>query len=79
MAGEDFRGLLTDTADDHDLVVVACPPVLDVAETRAVAAACTGAVLVASQRTSRRDSTVQAAQVLREAGARLLGVALRRS
>jgi len=79
LVAEDFRDLLADTADAHDLVVVACPPVLDVAETRAVTAACSATVLVASQRTSRRDSTVQAATVLREAGARLLGVALRRS
>ena len=79
LVAEAFRDLLADTADANDLVVVACPPVLDVAETRAVAAACTATVLVASQRTSRRDSTVQAARVLREAGARLLGVALRRS
>ena len=71
--------LLADTADGNDLVVVACPPVLDVAETRAVTVACTATVLLASRRTSRRDSTVQAANVLREAGARLLGVALRRS
>lgn len=79
LVAEAFRDLLADTADANDLVVVACPPVLDVAETRAVTAACTATVLVASQRTSRRDSTVQAAKVLREAGARLLGVALRRS
>ena len=76
---KDFRPLLADTAAANDLVVVACPPVLDVAETRAVTAACTATVLVASRRTSRRDSTVQAASVLRAAGARLLGVALRRS
>ena len=79
LVAEAFRDLLADTADANDLVVVVCPPVLDVAEARAVAAACTATVLVASERTSRRDSTVQAARVLREAGARLLGVALRRS
>ena len=79
LVAESFQQLLADTADANDLVVVACPPVLDVAETRAVTAACTATVLLASQRTSRRDSTVQAARVLREAGARLLGVALRRS
>ena len=79
LAAEAFRDLLADTADANDLVVVACPPVLDVAETRAVTGSCTATVLLASRRTSRRDSTVQAARVLREAGARLLGVALRRS
>ena len=79
LVAEDFQRLLADTAAANDLVVVACPPVLDVAETRAVTAACTATVLLASRRTSRRDSTVQAARVLREAGARLLGVALRRS
>lgn len=79
LVAEAFPVLLADTADANDLVVVACPAVLDVAETRAVTAACTATVLLASQRTSRRDSTVQAARVLREAGARLLGVALRRS
>ena len=79
LVAEDFRRLLADTAAANDLVVVACPPVLDLAETRAVSAACTATVLLASRRTSRRDSTVQAARVLRAAGARLLGVALRRS
>ena len=79
LVGEDFRRTLAETAAANDLVVVACPPVLDVAETRAVTAACTATVLVASQRTSRRDSTIQAAEVLRAAGARILGVALRRS
>ena len=79
LVAEEFQRLLADTADGNDLVVVACPPVLDVAETRAVTASCTATVLLASRRTSRRDSTVQAASVLREAGARLLGVALRRS
>ena len=79
LVSEDFRCTLAETAAGNDLVVVACPPVLDVAETRAVTAACTATVLVASQRTSRRDSTIQAAEVLRAAGARILGVALRRS
>ena len=79
LVSEDFQRLLADTAAANDLVVVACPPVLDVAETRAVTAACTATVLVASQRTSRRDSTVRATKVLRAAGARLLGVALRAS
>ena len=79
LVGEVFRRTLAETAAANDLVVVACPSVLDVAETRAVTAACTATVLVASQRTSRRDSTVQAAKVLRAAGARILGVALRRS
>ena len=79
LVGEDFRRTLAATAAGNDLVVVACPPVLDVAETRAVTAACTVTVLVASQRTSRRDATIQAAEVLRAAGARILGVALRRS
>ena len=79
LLAEDFRRSLADTAAANDLVVVACPPVLDMVETRAVTAACTATVLVASQRTSRRDCTVQAAEVLRAAGAQILGVALRRS
>ena len=48
LVAEDFQRLLADTAAANDLVVVACPPVLDVAETRAVTAACTATVLVAS-------------------------------
>ncbi len=79
LAGQEFQRILADAASANDLVVVACPPVLDVAETRAIAATCTGTVLVASQRTSRRDDAVQAAEVLRAAGARIFGVVLRRS
>lgn len=79
LVGKEFQRLLADAAGANDLVVVACPPVLDVAETRAVAARCTGTVLVASRRTSRRDDTVQAANMLRATGARILGVVLRQS
>ena len=79
LVGAEFQRILADAASANDLVVVACPPVLDIAETRAITAKCTGTVLVASQRTSRRDDAVQAAEVLRAAGARILGVVLRRS
>jgi len=79
LVSEAFHRCLVDTAAANDLVVVACPPILDVAETRAIAVLCTGTLMVASERTSSRDDTVEAATILRVAGARILGVVLRRS
>jgi Mrp family chromosome partitioning ATPase len=52
--------------------------VLDVPEARAVAAACSGTLLVVADGESRRDDAVYAAQVLRESKVRLLGAVVHR-
>jgi Mrp family chromosome partitioning ATPase len=79
LVAADFQLSLAQTAAANDLAIVLCPPVLEVAETRAIAAACSGTVVVASERTSHRDQTVQAVDILRTAGAQILGIVLRRS
>lgn len=79
LVAEDFHLILASTAAANDLAIVLCPPVLEVAETRVIAAACNGTVIVASERTSRRDRTVRAVDLLRTAGAQILGIVLRRS
>ena len=64
---------------DYDIVIVACSPLLEVPETRTVAAACSGALLVVTDGQSRRDDAVRAAAILRSAGVRTLGAVVQSS
>ncbi len=75
----EFGRDLESRRNGHDVVIVACPAVLDVPEARAVAAACDGAVLVVADGESRRDDAVYAAQILRDSKVRLLGAVVHRS
>ena len=78
LMGREFGRELEAQRGRHDVVIVACPAVLDVPEARAVAAACSGTLLVVADGESRRDDAVYAAQVLRESKVRLLGAVVHR-
>ena len=60
-------------AEEHDLVIVAGPPLLDVPDGRALAARADGVLLTVVHARSNRDDAIRARAILREAGANLLG------
>jgi tyrosine-protein kinase Etk/Wzc len=78
LAAAHFLADLDARRAQFDFVVVACPPLLDVAEARTVAAACSAALLVVVDGESRRDQAVRAAAVLRGARVRVLGAVVQR-
>ena len=76
LVAESFTRELRDYKRQFDVVVAACPPLLEVPEARAVAALSDGTLLVVQHGRSHRDDAVRAAAVLREAGARPLGAVI---
>jgi len=67
--------LLTSLEQEADLILVEGPPVLQVADTRLLAAQLSGTILVLSTRT-RSQSVIEAQAELSRAGASVVGVVL---
>ncbi len=60
-------------AHEHDVTIVAAPPLLDAPDARALAARADGVLLVVVHGHSNRDDAVRARAVLAQVGATLLG------
>ncbi len=73
LSGTASLAWLRGEARQHDLVVVAAPPLLDVPDGRAVAARADGVLLAVVHARTNRDNAIRARAILREAGANLLG------
>ena len=73
---EAFRDDLNNRREQFDIVIVLCPPMLDIPETRAVASICDGTLLVVQHGRSHRDDSARAAMVLDAAGAHPLGAVI---
>ena len=76
LLSEAFEAELGARRSEFDITVVACPALLDVPETRAVAAMATGALLVVDDGHSNRDDAIRAARIMRDAGVRTLGAVI---
>jgi capsular exopolysaccharide synthesis family protein len=70
--------LITELAGDYDLVVLDCPPVFAVADTRLIASLADAVVIAARARKTPSRALAAAISQLEIAGARVLGVALNR-
>ncbi len=73
LSGTAFLDWVRAEAEEHDLVIVAGPPLLDVPDGRALAAVADGVLLTVVHARSNRDDAIRARGILREAGANLLG------
>ena len=73
LSGAAFLAWVRAKAEEHDLVIVAGPPLLDVPDGRALAARADGVLLTVVHARSNRDDAIRARAILREAGANLLG------
>jgi len=71
-----FRQALEQARATYDLLVLACPAILEVAEARAIAALCTGALVVVTQGSPQRSEALRAAAILQDAGVRALGAVI---
>jgi capsular exopolysaccharide synthesis family protein len=71
-----MTALLADLRDEFDYVIVDAPPLLAVTDAAVVAAITDGTILVARAGRTRRDDLAQAAKMLRNVDANVLGVAL---
>jgi capsular exopolysaccharide synthesis family protein len=72
--GNRLDQLLTALKAGYDRIIIDSPPVMSVSDTRALAAAADGAVLVIRMNKSERGLTLAALKTLREVGTRLAGV-----
>lgn len=76
LAGEGLERILDELGREHDVVIVACAPVLSASDALPLLADASGTVLVVDHsRTPRRD-VVRAEQVIREARGSILGLAV---
>ncbi|MFA5787049.1 MAG: polysaccharide biosynthesis tyrosine autokinase [Actinomycetota bacterium] len=76
LASPRFDDLLAELSKGADFVLVDCAPVLAVADASVVAPRVDGVILVVNGRTTRRGAAVQAAEQLRQVGAKIVGVVL---
>jgi non-specific protein-tyrosine kinase len=71
-----MQGLLNELAQEADIVLVDCPPVLPVADAVVLARTVDGVLLVIYAGKTRREAARQAVESLRQVGASLIGVVL---
>ena len=64
---------LQDQASQYDVLILAAPPVLSVADTRTLTSVADGTLLVVSHGKSNREDSVRASEILRRTNANLLG------
>jgi Mrp family chromosome partitioning ATPase len=60
-------------AAQYDILILAAPPVLNVADTRALTSVADGTLLVVAHGKSNREDSVRASEILRRTNANLLG------
>ena len=63
-------------AAQYDILILAAPPVLNVADTRALTSVADGTLLVVAHGTSNREDSVRASEILRRTNANLLGAVI---
>ncbi len=78
LMSEAFEAELGAARSEFDITVVAAPPLLDVPETRAVAAMATGTLLVVDGEHSNRDDAIRAARIMEDARVKTLGAVIAR-
>jgi capsular exopolysaccharide synthesis family protein len=78
LTSREMRNLLGHVRDQYDLVILETPPVLPVAETRALAAMADGVVLLVRWRKTPVEAARKAIKLLNRAEAKILGSVLTR-
>jgi Mrp family chromosome partitioning ATPase len=71
-----MRELLDELAEQADIVLLDCPPVLPVTDSAVLAQSVDGVLLVVDAGSTRRGAAQQAVDELKQVGANLIGVAL---
>lgn len=72
----DFRRFLAQFSEMYDLIIVDCPPMLAIAETRALTGACSATVVIAKWNSTPLSAVRTVIDEVRRAGGNLLGVTL---
>jgi Mrp family chromosome partitioning ATPase len=73
---ERISSFLRKAKAEYRYVVLDCPPVLSSAETMTLVGSCDGTILVAEWGKTKKEVAERAKEILAEAGARLVGIAL---
>ncbi|MGB3723600.1 MAG: polysaccharide biosynthesis tyrosine autokinase [Pacificimonas sp.] len=76
MISQRLAELIAELSEEFDLVILDTPPVLPVAETRAMAAMTDAALLVVKWRKTKRETALQALEELRRGEANIAGVVM---
>lgn len=71
-----FSRFLDQFSDMYDLIIVDCPPMLAIAETRALTGACSATVIIAKWNSTPRSAVRTVIDEVRRAGGNLVGVTL---
>lgn len=79
LASQAMAGLLEDSAERYDFIVIDAPPMLNVADASLLAPAADGVLFVVDATKSRRPNVMKSIKLLEGAGARILGGILNRA
>ena len=72
----EFRKFLANFRKDYDIILVDCPPMLAVAETRAICGACDATLVIAKWNSTPAGTVRAVVEEIARAGGNLLGVSL---